>query len=130
MAGVGSLPTCRNCEKRHRHCIGRNDTLEFVVHTTDRDSFRTSLDQNIAGRGQALTSDISSCPPDKDTTSLNSNEELYQQLVSCTAREALMHIKVSTLFRHYIDVLAPWYDLCDDYDRFLCMPYRKAIWWD
>lgn len=25
-----------------------------------------------------------------------------------------MHIKVSTLFRHYIDVLAPWYDLCDE----------------
>lgn len=56
MAGDSSLPTCRSCEKDQRHCIGRNDTLKLVVHTTDRDSFRTSLDQNIAGRGQALTS--------------------------------------------------------------------------
>lgn len=55
-----------------------------------------------------------SSPQNRGTTKPKTNEELYQRLISCTAREALMHIKVYPLFRHYIEVLPPWYDVYDE----------------
>jgi hypothetical protein len=38
--------------------------------------------------------------------------------VSCEPQEALQHSRIVKLFRHYIDFLAPWYDLNDSQHHF------------
>jgi hypothetical protein len=38
--------------------------------------------------------------------------------VSCEPQEALQHPRIAKLFRHYVDFLAPWYDLNDSQNLF------------
>lgn len=118
MTGDGLRPTCRNCEKSRRTCAGQNDALKFVIHTTNRDSFKTPSDVHISAMGQTSASDTFTNSPVRANASPLLDQDEHQRLVSCTPREALTHIKISHLFRYYIDILAPWYDLCDEDQHF------------
>ena len=46
--------------------------------------------------------------------------ELFEarETVSCKPQEALQNSVIARLFRHYVDILAPWYDLNDSQNMF------------
>jgi hypothetical protein len=50
-----------------------------------------------------------------------------QSLVTSDPRIALQHQIIASLFRHYIDFLAPWYDLNDSQNLFGTLVPQRAI---
>jgi len=50
-----------------------------------------------------------------------------KSLISDSPKETLDHPVIAALFRHYIDFLAPWYDLNDSQNLFGTLVPQRAI---
>ncbi|RDL30161.1 uncharacterized protein BP5553_10439 [Venustampulla echinocandica] len=90
--------------------------MRFIIHTPDPTSLNiTHLNESqprLQGDRPKSTNNSSRAQVP------NSEPETYQgdsfeALVSSEPRSALNNPEIASLFRHYIDYLAPWYDLCD-----------------
>ncbi|RDW84382.1 hypothetical protein BP6252_01972 [Coleophoma cylindrospora] len=105
--GDGLRPICRNCTKANRKCLGANEGLKFVIHTNDQSLVqqnRNPQDQQPSHPLPPILAGLEQKPQ---------GEQELDALVAANPRAALANLEIAEIFRHYIDVLAPWYDLCD-----------------
>jgi Fungal specific transcription factor domain len=89
-----------------------DEGIKFVIHTPGPVPTYPNGSQQRFGSRRHQTSNTS------PTESPNTEREHYsgqplEMLVSSDPRSALNNPDISGVFRHYIDCLAPWYDLCD-----------------
>lgn len=120
-SGDGSRPICRNCIKGKRACHGGDEGIRFIIHTPDPDSLNIAHANESSrklqrNQQQLINSSVEARVPnlDADVYQIDS----FEMLVSSDPRSALNNLAIATVFRHYIDYLAPWYDLCDAENSF------------
>ncbi|KAG9230251.1 hypothetical protein BJ875DRAFT_162264 [Amylocarpus encephaloides] len=117
----GLQPVCHNCTKSGRACIGGSYGIKFVMHTPTPASDSAGLLAETSPvssksiipnttRSSLLKSFIPLNSDDRFVTSQNSWSD---DIIASSPRTALRSLPIATAFRHYIDFLAPWYDLCD-----------------
>ncbi|KAL3425378.1 hypothetical protein PVAG01_02169 [Phlyctema vagabunda] len=101
----GQKPKCANCGKSGRFCERPKENLKFVIHSADA----THAEKDANMQSHLLHNLL-----------LRANEELNRdalervyELASGPPRQALRVPDIARLFTHYINVLAPWYDLND-----------------
>jgi len=128
--GDGLRPICQNCLRGHRSCSRLDGGLKFVIHTPFPELYQRALFGQPAvitspgGQSQSTT-EISGT---RHINSSSSNPELPpDHLVSSEPRLALNNHVVAAAFRHYVDNLAPWYDLNDMNNSFARIVPLRAL---
>jgi hypothetical protein len=137
--GDGRRPICQQCAKARRECDRRPPNLRFVVHSASpgltAQYHASSTPVTVRQRPRVpwatpIESEVSANEDLRQTAfafgtrtvqsgiilsqnDFRSPETLEQanSLAACSPRTALSSLGIARLFAHYIDVLAPWYDL-------------------
>ncbi|KAH8802480.1 hypothetical protein F5884DRAFT_860843 [Xylogone sp. PMI_703] len=112
----GQRPVCQNCLKGNRACVAGNEGIKFVIHTADPASGQFSPSQHESRDLQPRSSPglLDPITPFREENS----EADVRDLVLSNPRSALDNQEVAKIFRHYVDLLAPWYDLNDSESSF------------
>ncbi|KAE8449832.1 hypothetical protein EG329_007309 [Mollisiaceae sp. DMI_Dod_QoI] len=109
-----ALPDCQNCFKSGRTCVrSREPPIKYIIHTINPE-----LQKCLFNAQQNATDGRSISEQDLNKVRLS---------VSRSPAVALEDLPIVTLFRHYIDVLAPWYDLNDAQNMFGTIVPVRAI---
>ncbi|KUJ17910.1 uncharacterized protein LY89DRAFT_30609 [Mollisia scopiformis] len=111
----GTLPKCQNCLRSKRQCTkSREVTSKFIIHTTNPE-----LQSSLFERQEKH--------PTPEAPRDEPDLRRAQSTVSHPPSIALEDPTLATLFRHYIDVLAPWYDLNDAQRLFSILVPLRAL---
>ncbi|RFU32106.1 hypothetical protein B7463_g4227, partial [Scytalidium lignicola] len=112
----GQRPVCQNCLRGDRTCVSENAGIKFVIHTTDPAPTKLNLSSEESCGLQTFTTSP------KLSASIFTRgeypESVVYNLILSDPRSALDNQDIAKIFRHYIDVLAPWYDLNDSDNSF------------
>lgn len=102
---------CQNCLRGSRDCVHGNDGIKFVIHSTDPPSTHRSVTAEQLQYLQLPAASQNLQLP--FLVSEEWEESAIRDIVISDPRSALSNPDVSKIFRHYVDQLAPWYDLND-----------------
>lgn len=137
--GDGHVPVCNNCIKAHKQCVKREpQNIRFVIHhpptaSTNRRGGkglgRAEVEAGRSERVRALRASTARTtfpdfPGEIATEPASSHISRLAALSPC---EALGHPDIAELFQHYINRLAPWYDLNDVHKAFGTIVPAQAL---
>ncbi|KAI9729384.1 MAG: hypothetical protein M1834_006908 [Cirrosporium novae-zelandiae] len=106
--GDGLTPVCQNCIRLQLSCKRPGPEFKFIIHTDNpsrRDVLETPPSPPTSEGSVAPSKAIPKSPED------GLGQATY--LASLKPRLALQHSTIVRFFHHYVNVLAPWYDLND-----------------
>ncbi|KAI9739704.1 MAG: hypothetical protein M1834_006423 [Cirrosporium novae-zelandiae] len=115
----GQLPVCQNCTRRRLNCQRPDKSLRFVIHT----------DQPPPEVGPSVGRNVESSLHLPESREQGTCDSLKQanELAFSVPRVALESTEITSLFRHYIDILAPWHDLNDSQRYFSTIVPVRAM---
>lgn len=125
--GDGHRPICQNCAKRSVQCERSNPDRKFVIYTTGPAPTRPEreLNESQTSSDHAQTA-VNHSQPDAAVV-LSDRETSFQFPTPVSPTEDLRNELIASLYHHYIQHLAAWYDLCENERPFESMVPAKAL---
>ncbi|KEQ58391.1 uncharacterized protein M437DRAFT_59491, partial [Aureobasidium melanogenum CBS 110374] len=123
----GHRPVCQNCAKRNLQCERSSPNRKFVIYTAGPAPSQPEreLNESQTSSNYAQTA-VTQSPPDAAVL-LSDRETSFQVPTPVSPSEDLRTELIASLYHHYIEHLAAWYDLCEHERPFESMVPARAL---